>query len=190
MIQYKDCIDKYQDNFTQIEVNDDVVSKVKNFVSNIIKIKKNENHHIIDSGMEEKRWTTGYLGECAVEKFIGIKFVDFSIGDSFKYNVADLKSLGIDCGIKTVEKGKFPIIFKKSYKPEIIVIKESETLFHICGLATKEVLNKYQSTELILSPYLKSRGTKTGFYGFHKLIPPEKILQSKKIQQLQEANNG
>jgi len=188
MIQYEDYVDKYQDNFVQVELDDSTVTKVKNFVSDIIEVKKDERHHVIDSGMEEKRWTTGYLGECAVEKFIGVNFVDFSIGDSTKYHVADLKFLGIDCGIKTVEKGKFPIIFKKSYKPEIIVIKKSEKLFDICGLATKEVLNKYQSIDLVLSPYLKNRGTKTGFYGFNKLIHPEKFLL--RIQQLQEIANG
>lgn len=190
MIRYEEYVEKYQNNFIQIELDTITVDKVKNFVSEVIKIKSSEKHHITDSEMEEKRWTTGYLGECAVEKFIGRKFVDFSIGNSNKYHVADLKSLGIDCGIKTVEKGKFPIIFKKSYRPEIIVIKESEKLFSICGLATKEVLNKYQASELILSSYLKSRGTKTGFFGFNKLISPEKILQSKKIKQLQEVTNG
>ena len=73
--------------------------------------------------------------------------------------------------------GKFPIVFIKSYKPEIIVIKQSEKKFYICGLASKEVLNKYQSMSLVLSPLLRKRGTKTGFYGFHKLLPPSTILE-------------
>ena len=76
---------------------------------------------------------------------------------------------------KTVEKEKFPVIFRKSYKPEIIVVKQSDRVFYICGLATVEVLNKYQSIDLILSPSLRKRGTKTGFYGFHKLVRPDGI---------------
>ena len=127
--------------------------------------------------MENKRWTTGFLGECAVEKFIGKKFVDFSVGNSKKYHVPDLTSIGIDCGIKTVEFGKFPIVFIKSVKPEIIVIKQSEKKFYICGLASKEVLNKYQSMSLVLSPLLRKRGTKTGYYGFHKLLQQSTIYE-------------
>jgi hypothetical protein len=40
---------------------------------------------------------------------------------------------------------------------------------YICGVATVDVLNKYQSIELIKNSKLKARGTKTGFYGFNKL---------------------
>ena len=50
-------------------------------------------------------------------------------------------------------------------------------MFYICGLATVEVLNKYQSLDLILSPSLRKRGTKTGFYGFHKLIKPDNVRE-------------
>ena len=117
------------------------------------------------------------LGECAVEKFIGKQFIDWTIGDSSFYHTPDLSTLGVNCGVKTVEKGKFPVIFKKSYKPEIIVIKNSDCEFLICGLATVQVLNNYQSDELILSPFLRKRGTKTGFYGFNQLLLPSKIIE-------------
>ena len=174
---YKEYVENNFNKFVKVELNDNTIEKVKSFVNEIISVKQRENHHQIDSSMEHKRWTTGFLGECAVEKFIGKFFVDFSIGISKKYHVPDLTSIGIDCGIKTVEFGKFPIVFIKSYKPEIIVIKKSEKFFYICGLASKEVLNKYQSMSLVLSPLLRKRGTKTGFYGFHKLLPPSTILE-------------
>ena len=179
MIQkgYKEHIADYSENFFGVRIENDVIEKVNAFVTGIIKVKQNENHHLIDNSQEEKRWKNGFLGEFAVEKFLGRKFVDLTIGTSQKYFVPDLSSLGIDWGIKTVEKGKFPVIFKKSYKDEIIVIKKSDSEFFICGLATKEILNQYQSDELILSPGLRSKGTKTGFYGFKHLISPLKLKE-------------
>ena len=174
-INYDDCVRKYSPTFVKIILNNTKVETVKNFVKKVIQKKTNESHHVIDSGMEEKRWTTGFLGEAAVEKFLDTEFIDFSVGSSNKYHVSDLKKIGYDCGVKTVEKEKFPVIFRKSYKPEIIVVKQSDRVFYICGLATVNVLNEHQSLNLILSPSLRKRGTKTGFYGFHKLITPDNI---------------
>ena len=176
-INYEKYVDPYFEKFQKITLDDSVISRVKEFVIKLIEVKKKESHHIVDSGMEIKRWTTGYLGECAIEKYIGKEFVDYTIGISKNYHVPDLSKLGIKCGVKTVERGKFPLIFKKSYKPEIIVIKESDQDFHICGIATKDILNKFQSDSLVLSPNLRRRGTKSGFYGFEYLLPPNSIMQ-------------
>jgi hypothetical protein len=174
-INYDDCVRKYSSTFVKVILSNTKVEIIQNFVKKVIRAKMNESHHIVDSSMEEKRWTTGFLGECAVEKFLDIEFIDYSVGSSEKYHVSDLKKIGYDCGVKTVEKEKFPVIFRKSYKPEIIVVKQSDRVFYICGLATVDVLNDYQSLDLILSPSLRRRGTKTGFYGFHKLIRPDSI---------------
>jgi hypothetical protein len=185
-INYNDSVRKYSSTFVKIILSNTKIETVKDFVKKVIQAKANENHHVVDSGMEEKRWTTGFLGEAAVEKFIDTEFIDFSVGSSNKYHVSDLKKIGYDCGVKTVEKEKFPVIFRKSYKPEIIVVKQSDKVFYICGLATVNILNKYQSLDLILSPSLRKRGTKTGFYGFHKLIKPNNIkkhlIETRKIQ--------
>ena len=168
--RYHDQVLKYKDQFVNISLDDLTVSKIENFVKEVVRRKKTESHHFVDRFQEEKRWKTGFLGEAAVEKFLNLKFMDLSIGCSRKYHISDLSSIGIDCGIKTVEFGKFPVIFKKSSKSEIIVIKNNDFLFSICGVATKKILNQYQDDDLILSPSLRAKGTKTGFYGFKKLI--------------------
>ena len=175
MLEYSKYIFPYFNTFELVVLNDEDIKKIKNFVSKIIGVKLSEAHHKIDYGMEHKRWMNGLLGERAVENYINKKFVDLSIGDSKQYHVSDMSKLGIQCGIKTVEIGKFPIIFKVSKMPEIIVIKESEYNYHICGVATTEVLNKYQSEDFILSENLRKRGTKTAFYGFEHLISPIKL---------------
>jgi len=172
---YQEYVRNHSKNFESIRITSDVISKVSEFVQRVISIKLQEKHHFIDNSQEAKRWTTGYLGEFAVEAFLETSFVDLSIGSSKKYFISDMSTTGVDWGIKTVEYGKFPVIFKKSFKDEVIVIKKAEDLFYICGLATKEILNEFQSDKLILSPGLRAKGTKTGFYGFEHLINPNEM---------------
>ena len=155
-----------QDEYIVTLTNTNILDE---FVKNIIEKKKEETHHKSDSYNETKRWYTGMGGELALEKFINKKFVDLSIGNSNDFHVADLSKLGLNIGIKTVELGKYPIIFKKSHKPEIIIIKLDNYKYCILGLATVDILNKYQDDTEILSPSLRARGTKTGFIGLHNL---------------------
>lgn len=143
-------------------------TKIRDFVERIVDAKMKERIHQIDNDAEIKRWITGVSGELAVEKLLGVEFFDWSIGQSDVYNVADLRQLGLDVGIKTVEYGKFPVIHKKSTRPEIIVIKEDDR-YYVCGVATVDVLNKYQDDNLVLNKKLRARNVKTGFYGFEQL---------------------
>ena len=139
------------------------------FVRGIMEKKKEEKHHIADPYNEAKRWRTGMGGELALEQFINKRFADLTIGDSNNYHVPDLSALGLNIGIKTVELGKYPVIFKRSDKPEIIILKLDSNRYCILGLVTVEILNKFQDDSVILSPSLKARGTKTGFVGLHSV---------------------
>ena len=58
MIQkgYKEHVADYSDNFFGIRLEEDVIERVNKFVIDVIKIKKNEDHHFIDNSQEEKRW--------------------------------------------------------------------------------------------------------------------------------------
>ncbi len=89
-------------------------------------------------------------------------------------------------GIKTVEWGKFHVIFKISRYPQILVFKISDQEFKVCGLAPTEILNSQQDINLILSPMLRQRGTKTAFIGYRKLEPVVSISDLSKHR----ANSG
>lgn len=154
-----------------VTLSENNTKKLDEFVKNVMVKKKNESHHVVDSFNEAKRWRTGTGGELALSQFIGKDFVDLTIGESTDYHVPDLSSIGLGVGIKTVELGKYPIIFKQSEKPEIIIIRLDDDKFCILGVVTPEDLNKYQSDDEILSPSLKARGTKTAFVGLFKIKP-------------------
>lgn len=139
-----------------------------------MKVSKTEPHHIIDNNNEYKRWVTGKAGELAVDKLLGIDATTWDNMGSHLHNVADLSGVGINIGIKTVEYGKFPLIPKKPKYPEIIAIKKENSVY-ILGIASVETLKLYQNDNLVLSPLLRKRNVKTGFYAFDKLIPFESI---------------
>lgn len=166
---YEDLVARHSKHFIPVKIPKDKVERIKLLVQNIKAVKANEGHHIVDDGNEEKRFFTGLMGEAALEELLGINIIEWTFGDSSIYNHPDIKELGV--GIKTVERNKFPVIFKNNRYPQIICIVSDkvENVVFVCGLATMDVLNRYQSDLLILSKELYERKTKTGFYGFFKL---------------------
>ena len=170
MITYDTHIKPYSKKFILVRIDDERIAKIDKYVKELIKVKKLEAHHQVDKSSHYKRFYTGTLGEVALELFFGIEgIVDWSIGDSKAYHKPDLKSIGLNIGVKTVQYGSFPIVFKESYCHEIIMIRWKSNCIYICGLAKKDVLNKYQSIDLIKDDRLRLKSTKTGFYGFNKL---------------------
>lgn len=171
---------KCKPNMVYIKIDQSTLRDIDAWAKKVIERKKKEGHHIIDDGQEYKRFFTGMMGECAMEKLFDVKFIDWSIGESSYYNTADLSHLGLNVGIKTVEMGKFPVIHKRVLRPELINIRRTEDTVILCGFASVRVLEKYQDDSLILSPKLRQRGTKTGFYGFEELLKVETLNDVKR----------
>lgn len=147
------------------------IKRIEEFVEAVIQAKQNEAHHQVDKHQSYKRFYTGTLGEAAVEQLLGVELIDWNVGNSNAFNQADLRSIGINAGVKTVEYGSFPVIHVYPKRPEIINVRITDSKVYVCGLATIDMLLKYQDVELIKSPSLRSRGTKTGFYGISELKP-------------------
>lgn len=175
MLDYNAEIRRYSNLFMPILIPKRDYEEMKLFASVIVEAKELRKEHTNDSRSQEKRQLTGLLGERAVEIAMKQKVIEWKIGDSKDFNHPDVQRLNI--GVKTVLKGSFPIIFKKNNYPQIFCIRESldSRVVWVCGMATAEVLNKYQSDELIHDKYLRARGTKTGFYGFKYLIPVNEL---------------
>lgn len=166
---YEDLVARFAGNFMPVIIPQDTMKAIEWLANKIVKKKVEEGHHIVDNEKELKRFITGLMGEAAVEILLGINIIDWSVGDSRDYDYPDIK--GFNIGIKTAERNKFPIIFKKNHYGQVICVRSDkrEDLVFVCGLATPEVLNRFQSESLVLSQGLRSRGVKTGFYGFGKL---------------------
>lgn len=172
---YQENVINHSESFKRVVIPTEYMKRIEEFASRIVNAKANEQHHKIDNGQELKRFTTGLMGEAALEILLGINIIDWTVGNSKDYHHPDIP--GYSVGIKTVEKWKFPIIFKSNAYPQIICIRSDKysNLMFVCGLATVDVLNNCQSDDLILDPNLRSRGTKTGFWGFEHLTPLRSI---------------
>ena len=160
--QFKNC------NSVCILVPYEKREEIDNFVNKVIRVKSREKVHQHDGRKEPKRWKTGRMGECALEILFKRKFADWNIGKSEDFSYADLKDLGVDMGIKTVDYGSFPLVHKHSKRAEIICVTYGNKVY-VLGLATPDVLNKYSDPKYVHNP--EARDRKTGFYGFDKLIP-------------------
>lgn len=171
MITYDTYVNPFAHQFARVKIPDDMIVKACQWTDAMVLAKASESHWQKDHGQATKRILTGVMGEIATEIVLDQKFIDWSIGsNSAVYNSPDLAGMGSNIGVKTVEHGKFPLIFKVNYYPQIInIFRYSDKTCFVCGLASPEILDKYQSDDLILSPALKRRGTKSGFYGFEHL---------------------
>lgn len=135
-----------------------------------------------------KRFLTGTLGEIALEKHLGVDGIfNRHIGDSKYHNKADLLRIGINnVGVKTVERGKHPIIPKFPREHQIIMEKLSDTQIRLCGFASISVLEEYQLDALVLDKKLLDRGTKTAFWGFDYLLMFRNLAE---LRELIESEN-
>jgi len=163
-------------NYPAVEVLAATIARIQEVLPSIIQRKSVESHHVIDPHNEYKRFYTGLLGEAAVSQFLGVDSLDLTVGSSNEYLKSDLSKIGLkNIGIKTSEYWNYPLVSKWPVDAEIINIKTSDSVVLLCGLATKNILSMYQDDNLVLSPYLRKRNVKSGFYGFKSLIPMEKF---------------
>jgi len=166
---YKKNVMPFLKQFYRLKINNSDFKNLNDFAFEISKQKKDE-HFKLDNDKIQKRFLTGLLGERALEIFLDLDIINYNIGLAKDFNIPDIEKYNL--GIKTVEFGKYPIIFKKNYYPQIInLVEKEETFVLICGLATTQMLNEFQDEELVLNFKLKERGTKTGYYNFKDLIP-------------------
>jgi len=167
---YEVAVLQYIPYYTKITLDAGQVNRAKKKIKTIIEEKQKEYSHQVDYKKQSVRWLTGLCGEMAVEKYLGILFVDLSASDSKDYNYPDLNKLGINIGIKTSKLGNFPVIQKHNTQSQIILIKIDDLSFYLCCIANPTSLNEYQSDELILDQNIIRLGKKTCFYGFNQLF--------------------
>ena len=156
-----------------VSLSDQEVQKAREFARSKAVAKLTERDHQIDNRSEVKRSFTGMTGEMAVEKLLGRSFVDWTVGHSGNYDHPDLDPIGVKLGVKTVTKGLHHAINIDNTYDQILVVKINDNTYEVCGLASAEVLNKYQDASLIKDKRMIER--KTGFVGYEHLIPAEFI---------------
>ena len=184
-LKYKEYAEEIVKASEKINIPKQKDLEIKNKVREVVKTKAKEIEYIRDPKSIIKRWYTGWGGECALEIYLNKSFVDFSVGHSLKYSVCDLTKIGLQVGVKSVEIGHFPLLKKPSassprYEPQIILVKETNTQFYMCGLATDEVVNnpKNFKDSLVKSKDVRN---KSAFFRFDLLKKFKNLSELKKL---------
>lgn len=73
---YDECVTKYSDSFVRVVLDPGYVSRIQNFVTELVEAKSKEDHHKIDSNKEVKMLESG-------QKFDKIKDVTTFFGKSY-----------------------------------------------------------------------------------------------------------
>jgi hypothetical protein len=175
---YKAIVEPHLSMCTKITLERSELKEIAEVAIKLAEVKEREGHYIEDPKSVLKRWVTGWAGELAVEKHLGVRFSDRSIGASKDYNVPDLSPLGFRVGVKTVNAPDFPLMKKPSpscyiSEGQIVVVHEGEGVFTIAGLAPLEALNEAKSyrDDLVKASGVLRRGEKSAFHKFSMLNP-------------------
>jgi len=165
-------LEKRIDKLPVVKITDKILFECYGWAETAVKAKMKEDQWKKDGGKAVRRLATGKTGEKAVEKLLGMKFSDDTIGHSRLFWQPDLKCLGFNCGIKTVNWGLAPMVSKHPRSSELFVIlrdTEGNCEAIIVGVATKAVIEKFSDDSLVLDKRaVFKRNGKTGFYGFEK----------------------
>jgi hypothetical protein len=163
-ISYDTWVKPIRSNFERLELSNEEVELVEYTATKIADAKRIEKGYLTDSGSLVKRWTTGLGGEVALGNYLNQRIMDETVGPSTEYNIGDLKKIGLNIGVKSVEYGKFPLVHVNPVRCEIILIKHPKKyMYMICGLYTPDIMKAYSSRDFVLDE--RVRETKTGFYG-------------------------
>lgn len=157
-----------------VQITAEMTNAANEFCEKVILQKNKEIDYKLDHQKLKKRYMTGILAEMAVLTAIGYSYQDaeLDIGNSTAYAHSDLQKIGFfRTGIKCVSAdNKYPIICKENKENQIICILYADYV-DICGIATIDLLNNWQSDDYIIDPLLRKKGYKTAFVGLSEIIP-------------------
>lgn len=158
-----------------IDITEEDIKKVIDFSEEMEKAKPGEAGYKTDNKNIAGRNISGKIGELALEKYLGVPFVDFSIGKSKDYNIPDLSPAGYWLGIKTarLSNGVAYVPSRPKYGEILCIYDEDNQKVYIMGLATEKVITRYGQRDLI-PPHVI--WWKTGFGRYDKLSPITKDL--------------
>lgn len=190
MSEWFDYFNSNKEKYIKVHISVDEMRLISGEANKMERKDSFEYMYIIDSKGIGARWFTGLVGEYAVAKVLKEwslidKFtLNIKVGMSYDFNVPDFLEQGFNIGCKTAVLGRVVKVKERPQGSEIICVYDNLNHdVYICGIATREILEKYSDLDLIEDIEIKSKaGTptgKTGFYRFDKLLPFTEDMLSK-----------
>lgn len=182
---YRNIIEPNLNKFIRVEFTKQELLPIIELTKKVAEEKLKEQNYKVDGFSLHKRFMSGFISELAIERLLGIKIIDHeqvkNKTHSKYFNTPDLQNAGFNVGVKSAEYGKVPLIPTYNNYSQIICIRDTPKSVLVCGIATPEVLNEFQTEDLVLASSLKRinedkrrkgnlKNIKTGFYGFNQLL--------------------
>lgn len=172
-------------NEIKIDISKEEVESLHKLSTEIAEAKRDNEAYIRDHNKLTDRYLIGLIGERCIEKYSGLSIIEWAAEKEGKrFEHPDIKELGI--GIKSVKPGNYPLIYKEVEKnnyPQIIVeihLTENQCYGIIKGVASSDILQKYQDINKVVDP--RARKNKTAFVGLDKLEDISKYVNEKTKQ--------
>jgi hypothetical protein len=126
-----------------------------------------------------KRFTRELMTEIALEKLLGIKFINWEAKSKIRDFPNKLIYNSLNVGISSLDFADYPILIDEEVTlPQIFSIKKGEDVIYICGVATKEILLEYRKD---ISSLPMALGKKVIFTGVEHLKKFETIQELETI---------
>ena len=196
---YNQCVanfKKIEDKCVKVELTSaelDYLLRLSEYCSGV---SNDESRQLSDKDGIGRRYYTGFMGEFAVYKYLGIpyKFKGSVAGGSYSNNFPDLYRVGYNLGIKSAKMGRSIKCAKNSKEVQLVCICKNVSyvnedgmydgaIVYLCGFLDAERIDTYGQWKYIETKQLRNKGTKVGFINFEELIPfsPE-TLDSYKVK--------
>lgn len=158
-------------NYNKVHLSKEEMKPLEELALKIEEAKKSESGYTNDGEGIYFRHIYGLYAERAVEKMFNISFIDYTVGDSSKYDHGDLTNAGCPhVGVKGLllnkNEEKFHKVSRAAIKCEILVFIEKNEdggmTCYIPGIYTPDVLRNFSTRNGV---YENITATKGNFYG-------------------------
>ena len=170
----------HKNNFLQVKIGYSDKKKIQEATLTLLNLKDfNQLRDRYEGAMFYKRFTRELMSEIALEKLLGIKFINWEAKSKIRDFPNKLIYNNLNVGITPFDFAEYPVLIDEDVSiPQIFTLKKGEDVIYICGVATIEILKKYRKD---LSSLPMALGKKVGFTGIGKLKKFETIDDLEKV---------
>ena len=166
------------EQYNKIYLSKEEIKPLEELALKIEEAKKAEPKYINDGENIYYRHIYGLYAEKAVEKMFNINFIDYTVGNSSKYDHGDLKNAGCPyVGVKGLlirkDKKTYHKVSRAAVKCEILVFIEKTDdgglICYVPGLYTPDTLRKYTTRDGVEEEVTITKGNFHGVHDYKKI---------------------
>lgn len=180
MKDFLEEIFSHKANFTQVKIGYSDRKKIQESALTLLNLKDfGQLRDRYEGEMFYRRFTRELMSEIALEKFLGIKFINWAAKSKLRDFPNRLVYENLIVGITPLDFAEYPILIDEEITlPQIFCIKKGEDSVYICGVATKEILLNNRKD---ISSLPMALGKKVVFTGIKHLVKFDSIQSLEEI---------